>query len=358
MVIEHASGYGQDFDAAMIRALEVAQRGPTHGANPQVGCLILHPITGATLAEGAHLGVGTPHAEIAALSALPNPESARGAIAVVTLEPCNHEGHTGPCSKALIEAGIGTVVFGVRDPSPEAGGGAETLSAAGIRVIGGVLEDHVEEALRVWLTAVRLRRPFITIKSATSLDGRTAAQDGSSQWISCRESRAHSHRLRAEADAILVGTGTVIDDDPALTARHPDGSLYEHQPVPVVIGQRELPPAAKIFQSTRPPIQYRHHSPREALSDMFDQGIRHVIVEGGPTIISAFVGEHLVDEFVMYVAPKLLGGWRLGITQIGVTNIAAAHELSIEAVERIGEDILIRATPKRGPRPHRVVEPV
>lgn len=342
----------------MSRAIEVATRGPRFGVNPQVGCLILHPITGKTLAEGAHLGAGTPHAEIAALNALPDPALAKGAVAIVTLEPCNHHGHTGPCSKALIAAGIGTVVFGVRDPGKEASGGAEELDAAGVRVIEGVLADRVEESLEVWLTAVRNSRPFVTLKWASTLDGRTAAQDGSSQWISNRESRAHSHKLRAQADAILVGTGTVIDDDPALTARRPDGSLYEHQPIPVVLGSRELPPAAKIFQSPHTPIQYEHHSPREALADLFERGVRHLIVEGGPTTASAFIGDHLVDQFTLYLAPKLLGGWRLGITQIGVSNIADAHELTLDAVERIGDDIFLLGRPKRGPRPHREVEAI
>lgn len=358
MALQHASQFGQDFDAAMLRALEISTRGPSYGANPQVGCLILDPVTGATLAEGAHHGAGTPHAEIAALNSLANPDSARGAIAVVTLEPCNHHGRTGPCSQALIAAGIGTVVFGTRDPGVESAGGAETLDEAGVRVIYGVLESRVEAALTIWLTSVRLKRPFITLKWASTLDGRTAAQDGSSQWISNRESRAHSHAARAQADAILVGTGTVIDDDPALTARRPDGSLYEHQPIPVVLGQRELPPAAKIFQSPITPIQYQHHTPAEALADMFERGIRHVIVEGGPTTASAFIGEYLVDEYTLYLAPKILGGWRLGITQIGVNNIAGAHELTINTLERIGDDIYIKGAPKRGPRPHREVEAI
>ncbi len=358
MAIHYASQFGQDFDAAMTRAIEVANRGPIYGENPRVGCLILDPVTGATLAEGAHMGVRTAHAEVAALRSLPDPELARGAIAVVTLEPCNHQGHTGPCTQALIQAGIGTVVFAVRDPSSVAGGGAEVLDAAGIRVIEGVLADRVEAQLRVWLTATRLQRPFITLKWASTLDGRTAAQDGSSQWITNRESRAHAHKARSEADAILVGTGTVIDDDPALTARRPDGSLYPHQPIPVVLGRRELPPAAKIFQSPHQPIQYQRHSPAEAVADLYTRGVRHVIVEGGPTTMSAFIGEHLVDEFTIYLAPKLLGGWRLGITQIGVTNIAGAHEMTIEELYRIGEDVFIGATPKRGPRPHRSVEAI
>ncbi len=342
----------------MARALEISADGPTYGVNPQVGCVILHPVTGQILAEGAHHGVGTPHAEIAALTALADPELAKGAIAVVTLEPCNHQGHTGPCSQALIKAGIATVVYGVKDPSAEASGGAEALDAAGVRVIEGVLADAVERHLRVWLTAVRLQRPFITLKWASTLDGRTAAQDGSSQWISNRESRAHSHLLRSQADAILVGTGTVIDDDPALTARHPDGTLYDHQPIPIVLGRRDLPPAAKIFQSPITPIRYQQHSPSEALSEMFAHGIRHVIVEGGPTTASAFIGDHLVDEFTLYLAPKLLGGWRLGITQIGVNNIAGAHELTIDVLERIGDDIFIQATPKKGPRPEYIVEAI
>lgn len=350
MTVESAALVGHDFDAAMTRAVEIASTGPVYGENPQVGCLILSAVTGETLAEGIHRGVGTAHAEVDALRSLPDPALARGAIAVVTLEPCRHQGHTGPCTTALLEAGIGTVVFSVRDPSENAGGGAEVLDAAGVRVIGGVMSDVVERQLHVWLTAVRHHRPFVTVKWASTLDGRTAAQDGSSQWISNAQSRAHAHVLRSQADAILVGTGTVIDDDPALTARHPDGTLYDHQPVPIVLGRRELPPHAKIFQSPHAPLQYSHHTPAEALADLYERGIRHVIVEGGPTTVSAFIGEHLVDEYTLYIAPKLIGGWRLGITQIGVSNIADAQELVIEEVRRIGDDIFLHGTPKRGPR--------
>lgn len=358
MTIEQAGRFGHDLDPAMGRAIEIAAGGPAYGENPQVGCLILDPVTGKSLAEGFHHGVGSPHAEVEALRALPDRGLARGAVAVVTLEPCNHQGRTGPCSTALIDAGIATVAFAVRDPNRLASGGAEALDAAGVRVIEGVLAGRVERQLRVWLAATRLRRPFVTAKWASALDGRVAAQDGSSRWITTVQSRDHAHRQRSQADAILVGIGTVIADDPALTARRPDGALYDHQPVPVVLGRRELPPDATILRSQSAPIQYRQHALHEALRDMFGRGIRHVIVEGGPTVLSAFIRERLVDEYTLYLAPKLLGGERLATTQIGVNTIADAQQMAIDVVERMGEDVYIQGTPRWGPHPRPVMEEV
>jgi diaminohydroxyphosphoribosylaminopyrimidine deaminase/5-amino-6-(5-phosphoribosylamino)uracil reductase len=330
-------------ETAMRHAFDLARRGPEYGGNPQVGCVVLSP-DGRELSSGYHHGTGTPHAEIDALHGLA-PEQTRGCTLVVSLEPCRHYGHTGPCTKALIAAGVGRVYYSVPDPGEQSGHGADELRAAGIEVHGGILRAEGERLLHRWLTSMRSHRPYTIAKFATSLDGRGAAQDGSSQWISCRESRAHAHRLRATCDGIIVGTGTVLDDDPALTARHPDGSLYPHQPVPIVIGHRSLPAQARIFSGPHHPIFYNRQTPLQALSDLFDRGLRTVIVEGGPTLLSSFIGENLVDEFHVYLAPKLLGGWRLSVTQIGVRGIAEALQLRIADTFMVGEDIFIDAFP-------------
>ena len=207
---------------AMQHALALAQNGP-RGVNPQVGAVILSR-DGEVLAEGWHRGAGTSHAEIDALSKLA-PGAARGATAVVTLEPCNHHGRTGPCSEALIAAGVARVVYAIADPGERSAGGGDRLRAAGVDVDSGVLADEATALLSSWLTVQRLDRPHVTVKWAQSLDGRAAASDGTSQWITGPAARADVHRRRAEADAIVAGTGTVLADDPALTARTADGSL-------------------------------------------------------------------------------------------------------------------------------------
>jgi diaminohydroxyphosphoribosylaminopyrimidine deaminase/5-amino-6-(5-phosphoribosylamino)uracil reductase len=234
---------------AMSRALELAANGP-RGANPQVGAVILSP-DGAVLAEGWHHGAGTPHAEVDALSKLA-PGAAKGATAVVTLEPCNHTGRTGPCAVALIEAGIARVVYSLDDPGAVSGGGADRLRAAGVSVEAGEQADAAHTLIEGWLTAQRLGRPEITVKWAQSLDGRAAASDGTSQWITGPAARADVHRRRAAADAIVVGTDTVLADDPALTARDGD-ALYDHQPIPVVIGTRDTPAEAAVHPQPHPP---------------------------------------------------------------------------------------------------------
>lgn len=330
-------------EMAMRRALELAALGPATGQNPQVGCVILSP-TGATLAEGWHRGVGTPHAEVDALSHL-TLGAARGATAVVTLEPCNHTGHTGPCTQALLDAGITTVLYAMHDPNPIARGGEERLRAAGVEVVGGVLADAVETAMREWLTATRLRRPYVTLKWAATLDGRAAAADGSSQWITGVAARAHAHEQRAKADAILVGTGTVLADDPSLTARGADGEPLPHQPIPVVIGERPIPVDARVFGHPEPAIVAASRDLPTILAGLFARGIRRVMVEGGPTLTSAFVAAGLVDEYVVYLAPSLIGGPRTAIGDIGVATIGEQRRLTIRSLAQLGDDIVVVARP-------------
>ena len=328
--------------SAMRRALELALLGPAHGVNPQVGAVILDK-NGEIIAEGWHRGSGTPHAEVDALSKLDRVPA--GATAVVTLEPCNHTGKTGPCAQALIEAGISTVVYAVDDPGQESAGGAETLRAAFIEVIGGVLAEEAEEQGRVWLTAHRNQRPFVTVKWAASIDGRAAANDRTSKWISGAESRADAHLRRSEADAILVGTGTVLADDPELTARHPDGTLYEHQPLRVVLGESELPATARVFNADAQTIQLKTRSVFDALDSLWTEKIKHVFVEGGPRVAAEFMRLGLVDEYIIYQAPMLIGGEKVAVGDIGVESMPQAKHLRFTEVKRLGEDVFIRANP-------------
>ena len=335
---------------AMRQALLLARRGP-RGVNPQVGAVLLSP-EGETLAEGWHRGAGTAHAEVDALTRLAEekgPDAAVGATAVVTLEPCNHTGRTGPCSEALIAAGVARVVYAVADPGALSAGGAERLRSAGVDVVGGVLAAEGEELLDSWLTVQRLGRPHVTVKWAQSLDGRAAASDGTSQWITGPDARADVHRRRSDADAIVVGTGTLLADDPALTARRPDGTLYEHQPRPVVIGTRATPQEAQIRRHPLPFLQDEGDDLPDLLDRLRELGAHRVFVEGGPTLASSFVRAGLADELLVYLAPTLLGGPRLATGDLGVATIADQRRLTITTIERLGEDLLVVATPEGTP---------
>ncbi|EXJ51131.1 MAG: riboflavin biosynthesis protein RibD [Microbacterium sp. 69-7] len=329
-------------DRAMQRALEIARRGP-RGINPQVGAVLLSS-DGEVLAEGWHRGAGTAHAEVDALTnlaAASGADAARGATAVVTLEPCNHTGRTGPCSEALIAAGIARVVFAVTDPGEASSGGAARLREAGVDVIGGWRADEGGALLASWLEVQRLGRPQVTVKWAQSLDGRGAAADGTSQWITGPAARTDVHRRRSLADAIVVGTGTLLADDPALTARRPDGSLYDEQPRPVVVGTRAVPQEAAVRRHPRPFMQDEGEDLPDLLERLRELGAHRVFVEGGPTLASSFLRQQLADEVLVYVAPTLLGGPRLALGDIGVTSIGNQRRLRAASVEHLGDDLLI-----------------
>ncbi|MCL9665169.1 bifunctional diaminohydroxyphosphoribosylaminopyrimidine deaminase/5-amino-6-(5-phosphoribosylamino)uracil reductase RibD [Curtobacterium albidum] len=330
---------------AMRRALELAARGPVVGDHARVGAVLLSP-AGDVLAEGWHKGAGTPHAEVDAMSKVPA-EQLRGATAVVTLEPCNHVGRTGPCALALIEAGVGRVVHAVDDPGEQAGGGAERLRAAGVDVVSGVLEDEAEAFLERWLLSVRTGRPWVTVKWAASLDGRAAAADGTSKWITGAAARQHVHEQRAAHDAILVGTGTVLADDPSLTARGDAGELLADQPLPVVVGDRPVPDDAAVRRHPRGLVALPGHDLAASLRTLRDHGVHSVLVEGGPTVASALIAAGLVDELLVYLAPVLLGGPRVAIGDVGVGSIGDRHPLDITSTTSLGPDLLVRARPHR-----------
>ncbi|MEU4363953.1 bifunctional diaminohydroxyphosphoribosylaminopyrimidine deaminase/5-amino-6-(5-phosphoribosylamino)uracil reductase RibD [Promicromonospora sp. NPDC023987] len=330
-------------ESAMRRALALAAQGPAHGPNPRVGCVLLDP-DGRTVAEGFHRGAGTPHAEAAALaSARSRGIDPRGTTAVVTLEPCAHHGRTGPCADALIDAGVAAVHVAVGDPNPVATGGAAKLRAAGIEVTTGTLADEGEELLRHWLHAVRTRRPYVTLKLATSLDGRVAAADGTSRWITGPQARAHAHTVRAQVDAIAVGTGTALADDPSLTARTIDGGLFEHQPLRVVLGRRPVPDAARLRGPGGALLHLPEHDLAAVLDRLAEREVRHLLVEGGPTLATALLAADAVDELHAYVAPVLLGAGPTVVGDLGITTIGAAARFTTHDVTRLGDDVLMVA---------------
>ncbi len=331
--------------AAMQRALVLGEtvRGRT-SPNPPVGAVVLGP-DATLLGEGATTPAGGPHAEIVALAAAG--DAARGATMVVTLEPCAHTGRTGPCTEALIDAGVARVVFAVADPNPEAAGGQAVLEQAGIEVVAGLAATEAAAgALRPWLHAVRTARPFVTWKYAATLDGRVAAADRSSQWITGTVARTDVHALRAIVDAIVVGSGTVLADDPQLTVRGEDGIPDEHQPLRVVLDRRHrTPQLARVLDASAESLVLDTAVPRFALKALFDRGVRHVLLEGGPTLAGAFVEAHCVDEVVAYLAPKLLGDGAHALGNSGIESIGEAVTLDIDVIERLGEDLKIVARP-------------
>lgn len=330
-------------DAAMRLAIEQSYRvkGTTY-PNPPVGAVILNP-EGQVVGVGATEPAGGEHAEVLALRRAGG--LAAGGIAVVTLEPCNHYGKTPPCVNALIEARVGTVIYAVSDPNAVASGGAGRLQAAGLQVHSGVLADQVAAGpLREWLHKQRTGLPHVTWKYASSIDGRSAAADGSSQWISSEASRTDLHRRRAIADAIMVGTGTVLADDPALTARLPDGSLAARQPLRVVVGMREIPSDAKVLNDDSRTMVIRTHDPLEVMRALADR--TDVLLEGGPTLAGAFLRAGAINRILAYVAPMLVGGPNTAVDDVGVPTIARALRWQFDGVDRTGPDLLISLVPR------------
>lgn len=328
--------------SAMRLAVERSQavKGATY-PNPPVGAVILDRF-GNIAGVGATEPAGEAHAEVVALRAAG--ELARGGTAVVTLEPCNHHGRTPPCVDALIAAGVAAVVFAVDDPNPVAAGGAGRLQAAGVAVTAGVAAGEVAAGpLREWLHKQRTGIPHVTWKFATSVDGRSAAADGSSQWITSEAARADVHRRRACADAIVVGTGTVFADNPSLTARLPDGAPATHQPLRVVVGQREIPPDSAVLSEDSPTVLLHTRDPGEVLRVLGDR--TDVLLEGGPVLAGAFLRAGAVHRILAYVAPLLLGGPVTAVDDVGVATIAGALRWRYDGVEQIGPDVLLSLTP-------------
>ena len=339
---------------AMARARELGGSVlGTTSPNPPVGAVILDA-DGTPVGEGATAPPGGPHAEAIALARAG--ARARGGTAVVTLEPCAHTGRTGPCADALLAAGVTRVVVAVPEPTELAVGGADRLRAAGVDVVLGVEQADAETgALASWLTGVREHRPFVVWKVAATLDGRVAAADGTSRWITGAQARAAVHRLRATCDAVVVGSGTALADDPQLTVRDADGRDVGRQPLWVVVDRHNRVPAtARVRDGAAPTFVSRAANPTALLAELFERDVRRVLLEGGPTLAAAFLREGLVDEAVMHLAPALLGSGPSLVGDLGISTIADALSLSVVEVTPLGGDVQIRLRPNRhtGSRQH------
>jgi diaminohydroxyphosphoribosylaminopyrimidine deaminase/5-amino-6-(5-phosphoribosylamino)uracil reductase len=352
--------------AAMRRAVALAAAavGRTN-PNPAVGAVVIGD-DGAVIAEGATEAAGGAHAEVVALTAAGG--RALGATLVVTLEPCRHFGRTPPCTDAIVAAGIRRVVVGVRDPNEVAAGGALALRAAGVDVETGVLQEEAAAHVRPWLVAVRRGRPCVTWKYAATLDGRTAAGDGTSRWITGADARRDVHRLRSSSDAVVVGIGTVLADDPALTVRDWPAT---RQPLRVVVDSAARTPiGARVLDGSAPtlvavttsaaPEQVKRlrdtgadvvelpaRSGRVDLTALVgalgDRAALQVMVEGGATLAGGFVRDRLVDRVVAYLAPKLLGDGTAVLSGAGLDTVSSAVGLRIDEVTRVGDDVCISA---------------
>ena len=358
--------------AAMRRAVALAAAALGRTApNPTVGCVLLSP-DGDVVGEGAHVYAGVAHAEVVALRAAG--DRARGATAVVTLEPCAATGRTGPCAEALVAAGVVRVVYAVADPNPTQAGGAGVLRAAGVDVDGGLLAGEAARVNEAWLLAIRERRPFVTWKFAASLDGRVAAPDGTSRWITGPAARADVHRLRAEVDAIAVGISTVLADDPHLTVRDGD-ALAPRQPLRVVVDSTTRTPiSARVLDGAAPtlvactpaapedrvaalreakadvvvlPVAADGHTDvRALLAHLYERGVVHLFVEGGPKLAGTLVDERLVDRVVGYYAPVAVGAGRPLLDNAGAPTLDAAWRLRLDDVTRAGDDVRLTWRPR------------
>jgi len=351
---------------AMRRALVLAAAvlGTTN-PNPAVGAVVLDEL-GQPVGEGATAPVRGDHAEVVALAAA-GPR-ARGGSLVVSLEPCRHTGRTGPCTAVILAAGVARVVYAVADPNVRARGGADELRRGGVEVESGLLAPDAGRLLEPWLASVARRRPYVTWKYAASLDGRTAAADGTSRWITGPVARADVHRERALADAVMVGIGTVLADDPELTVRD---WPTNRQPVRIVVDSAARTPLhAKVFSTAALTIlavatdvdQGRVEAlrstgaevvgvrrdrngldPGALLSALFDLEVHNVWLEGGATLAGSFVGAGLVDRVVGYYAPLLLGAGAPLVGDLGSQTLETAQRLAFDDVVRVGEDLKLVA---------------
>ncbi|WOI52817.1 bifunctional diaminohydroxyphosphoribosylaminopyrimidine deaminase/5-amino-6-(5-phosphoribosylamino)uracil reductase RibD [Parvularcula sp. LCG005] len=350
--------------AYLEQAIALARQAAGRTApNPMVGCLIV--ANGQVVGRGWHRGPGTPHAEAAALADAG--DSARGATAYVTLEPCNHYGNTPPCAGALLDAGIGRVVYGAADTNPLAAGGADRLREAGVDV--HYADDKAaHDLVRPWINRVLNGRPYVYAKLAMSLDGRTATPSGQSKWITGKEARAAGHDLRQQTDGIIVGIGTVLADDPSLDPR-PDGVVPAPSVKIVLDTHLRTPPTAKLLSSPGSvmivsgphpdadrraaleqagaeicPLSLRNGRPDLAplLDQLGQRGLNAVMIEGGGTVLGSAFDDGLVDEVWAFIAPVILGGGRSAINGVGADQLSDALRLRDVSTCTLGPDILVR----------------
>ncbi|MEL7486461.1 MAG: bifunctional diaminohydroxyphosphoribosylaminopyrimidine deaminase/5-amino-6-(5-phosphoribosylamino)uracil reductase RibD [Pseudomonadota bacterium] len=354
-------------EALMRRAVALARRGDGRvSPNPPVGCVL---VSGDRIVgEGWHEGPGTDHAEVAAIKSAG--AAARGARAFVTLEPCNHQGRTGPCTDALIAAGVADVIYGAEDPNPTAAGGAARLRSKGVsaRMASGAAKEAADDLTRAWRRAIVARRPYVYAKYACSLDGRTATRTGSSKWITGEKARHYGHVLRQRTDAVIVGVGTVVADNPSLDPRPPDT-----RPAPglkvICDSALRTPTTARVFNSPgetlifcsatadgareraltrvgasvirldgpdgRPPF-------RDVLVELRRRNCLSAMIEGGSRLLGAAFDDALVDEVWAFIAPVIVGGGQPVVNGHGALLISDALRLQAPRIETIGDDLFIR----------------
>ncbi len=319
---------------AHLSALSAAHLGRT-APNPNVSAAI-YGVDGVLIADGAHNpAISLDHAEAVAIKRAG--AAARGATIVVSLEPCNHTGKTSPCVDAIIDAGLAKVIYAVKDPNPVAAGGAERLKAAGIEV-ECVADAALAEIQSAWLHRIRTGRPYFIWKVATSLDGRIAAMDGTSQWISSQASRDDVQILRGQSDAILIGTGTALTDNPTLRPRI-DGAA---SPLRIVMGNRDVPADFNLNDGVSETIYVKSRKVENLLAALDGSAVNQVLIESGPGLGSALMAAGVIDEILIYQAPVLLGEGKNWLENIGVTTIADARKLTLISTETIGSDIKSR----------------
>lgn len=357
-------------EAYLERAIALAERGRgIVSPNPMVGALVVSA-DGRIVGQGWHEGPGMPHAEAMALREAG--AAARGSTLYSSLEPCSHFGRTPPCTRAVIDAGVARVVAGLRDPNPVVdGSGYRELRAAGIEVHEGILAEEAARQNEAFVKHVRTGLPFIVWKMAASLDGKVAARDGTSRWITGEAARADVHRLRAWSDAILVGAGTALVDDPSLTVREPGyrgappirvladargrvaptGDLFDDA-APTLVATTELAPVDRVDAwraAGADVLVYRPEGDRvpigELVADLGKRDVQGVLLEGGPTLAFSAVEEGVVDKVILYLAPRLIGGEEAPgvLGGRGFAPVASALRLRVRSFDRIGDDLRVEA---------------
>lgn len=336
-----------NYPDAMCHAIEIAQLGlGLTSPNPIVGAVLLDK-DGRVLGEGFHQrSSGGKHAEVIAIEIAG--ARAAGATLILTLEPCNHHGKTPPCTEAIIDAGIERVIFAVSDPNKVAQGGSQRLREAGIYVESGLLENEARFANRAWLTKIDNKRPFITLKVATTLDGKVAASDGTSKWITSEAARADVAELRSQSDAIVTGTGTVLTDNPSLTVRDVSRTA-DFQPVRVVLGEREIDPSSNVLDSKAPTKILKTRDLSKLIEVGVAAGWNRILVEAGPTLTSAFIEASLFDELLIYQAPTILGGTFDFTKDLGISTLADRIDLELidaRIIDGAPRNLVIHCLPK------------
>jgi diaminohydroxyphosphoribosylaminopyrimidine deaminase/5-amino-6-(5-phosphoribosylamino)uracil reductase len=319
----------------MQRAIALSENGLGRTApNPIVGAVLVGT-DGTVIAEGFHDRAScADHAEVVALKNAG--ERAQGATMYVTLEPCSHTGTTGPCTQAIIDAGIKTVVYAVSDPNTVAAGGAAVLKAAGIDVVAGVGVDEATHSNRAWLTKILKGRPFITWKVAATLDGKVAASDGTSKWITNEASRGDVQKVRRTVDAIMVGTQTVIADNPHLIPR--DGNTGSN-PLRIVCGTQELPKGAQVFDSAAPTKVIASKDLKVVAAELIATGANHILLESGPTLATALLQAGMLDELMLYQGASVLGAGKSFVADLGAVTLDHAMSMPRVSTETFGDDV-------------------